>query len=82
MTRLFRNKSAGHLFLCLTFLLVTAVTGCGSRQQRDLPEGVTEGTWLTVEFKIDKKTTADQYRKNRELIEKIKEKGKGKGKEF
>ena len=49
---------------------------------KDLPEGVTEGTWLTVEFKIDEKTTYDQYRKNRELLEKIKEKGKGKGKEF
>ena len=46
---------------------------------KELPAGVTEGTWLTVEFKIDKKTSADQYRKNRELLEKIKEKGKDKG---
>jgi hypothetical protein len=39
-----------------------------------LPEGVKEGTWLDVDFRINEKLTAEQLRKNRELLEKIKRK--------
>jgi hypothetical protein len=39
-----------------------------------LPEGAREGTWLDVNFSINEKLTSEQYRKNRELLEKIKRK--------
>lgn len=39
-----------------------------------LPEGAKEGTWLDVDFRINEKLTAEQYRKNRELLDKIKRK--------
>ena len=39
-----------------------------------LPEGTREGQWLDVEFKINEKLTDERYRKNRELLDKIRRK--------
>ena len=43
-----------------------------------LPEGTREGQWLDVEFRINEKLTDERYRKNRELLEKIRRKNRGK----
>ena len=39
-----------------------------------LPENIKEGTWLNINFSVDDSYTADMYRKNKELLEKIKRK--------
>ena len=41
-----------------------------------LPENTKEGTWLNVELSIDQDTTSDMYRKNKDLLERIKRKNK------
>lgn len=41
-----------------------------------LPDGVTEGTWLRVEFHVDDHTTIDRRRKNKFLLDKLIRKGK------
>jgi hypothetical protein len=43
-----------------------------------LPEGTREGDWLDVEFRINDKLTEERYRKNRELLDKIRRKNRGK----
>jgi hypothetical protein len=43
----------------------------------ELPEGAGEGTWLNISFSINRKLTEDQYRKNRDLLDKIKRKKSG-----
>ena len=43
----------------------------------ELREGAGEGTWLHISFSINRKLTDDQYRKNRDLLEKIKRKKSG-----
>ena len=43
-----------------------------------LPEGTREGHWLDVEFRINEKLTEERYRKNRELLDKIRRKNSGK----
>ena len=43
-----------------------------------LPEGTREGHWLDVEFRINDKLTEEGYSKNRELLEKIRRKNRGK----
>jgi hypothetical protein len=43
----------------------------------ELPEGAGEGTWLDISFSINRKLTDDQYRKNRDLLDKIKRKKSG-----
>jgi len=43
----------------------------------ELPEGAGEGTWLDISFSIKRKLTDDQYRKNRDLLDKIKRKKSG-----
>jgi len=43
----------------------------------ELPEGAGEGTWLDISFSINSKLTDDQYRKNRDLLDKIKHKKSG-----
>ncbi len=44
-----------------------------------LPKSTKEGDWLTVDIKSDKNTTASMYQKNKELLEKLKNKNKKKG---
>lgn len=39
-----------------------------------LPEGVQEGTWLRVDFKIDEHTTRERFRQNKFLLDKLKSK--------
>lgn len=39
-----------------------------------LPEHVHEGTWLSVDFSIDTATTAEQFRRNKSLLERLKRK--------
>ncbi len=41
-----------------------------------LPDDVTEGTWLRVDFLIDEHTTSDRIRKNKFLLEKLIRKGR------
>ena len=41
-----------------------------------LPDGVTEGTWLRVNFLIDEHTTRDRIRKNKFLLERLIRKGR------
>jgi hypothetical protein len=41
-----------------------------------LPEGTKEGVWLDVEFTIIEKLTSEQYRKNREMLDRIIEKNR------
>lgn len=36
-----------------------------------LPEGTLEGTWLTMEFSIDKEHTSGMYEKNKSLLMKL-----------
>ncbi len=43
-----------------------------------LPEGTREGHWLDVEFRINEKLTEERYRKNRELLDKIRRKNRSK----
>ena len=43
-----------------------------------LPEGTREGHWLDVEFRINEKLTEERYSKNRELLDKIRRKNRGK----
>jgi hypothetical protein len=43
-----------------------------------LPEGTREGQWLDVEFKLNEQLTDERFRKNRELLEKIRRKNHGK----
>ena len=43
-----------------------------------LPEGTREGDWLDVEFRINEKMTEERYRKNRDLLDRIKRKNKDK----
>ncbi|TVR69894.1 MAG: DUF3006 domain-containing protein [Marinilabiliales bacterium] len=43
----------------------------------ELPEGAGEGTWLDISFSINRKLTDEQYRKNRDLLDKIKRKKSG-----
>ncbi len=43
----------------------------------ELPEGAGEGIWLDISFSINSKLTDDQYRKNRDLLDKIKRKKSG-----
>ena len=43
-----------------------------------LPEGTREGHWLDAEFRINEKLTEERYRKNRELLEKIRRKKRDK----
>ena len=40
----------------------------------ELPEGAGEGTWLDISFSINSKLTDEQYRKTKELLDKIKHK--------
>ena len=40
----------------------------------ELPEGAGEGTWLDVSFSINSNLTNEEYRKNRDLLDKIKRK--------
>jgi hypothetical protein len=44
---------------------------------KNLPAGIVEGTWLDVSFSINRKLTDEHYRKNRELLDKIRRKKKG-----
>jgi hypothetical protein len=37
-----------------------------------LPEHVHEGTWLSVGFQVDSATTAEQFRRNKALLERLK----------
>lgn len=37
-----------------------------------LPDHVHEGTWLSVEFRIDSATTTEQFRRNKALLERLK----------
>lgn len=39
-----------------------------------LPDGVTEGTWLRLQFLIDEHTTREQFNRNKFLLERIKRK--------
>ncbi len=39
-----------------------------------LPENIREGDWIDIDFSINKKLTEERYRKNRELLEKIRRK--------
>lgn len=39
-----------------------------------LPKGTKEGDWLTFIIKADSTTTASMYRKNKDLLEKLKNK--------
>ena len=39
-----------------------------------LPKNIKEGTWLNINFSVDDNYTAEMYRKNKELLEKIKRK--------
>jgi hypothetical protein len=39
-----------------------------------LPDGVQEGTWLRVDFKIDDHTTRERFRQNKFLLDKLKSK--------
>ncbi len=41
-----------------------------------LPKSTKEGDWLTVDIKSDRDTTASMYHKNKELLEKLKNKNK------
>ncbi len=41
-----------------------------------LPKNIKEGTWLNVNFSVDDNYTSEMYRKNKELLEKIKRKNK------
>lgn len=41
-----------------------------------LPKNIKEGTWLNVNFTIDDDFTAEMYRRNKELLEKIKRKNR------
>ena len=41
-----------------------------------LPSNIKEGTWLNVNFTVDDDFTAEMYRKNKELLEKIKRKNR------
>ncbi len=41
-----------------------------------LPEGTREGHWLDVEFRINNKLTEERYRKNRDLLDRIKRKNR------
>lgn len=41
-----------------------------------LPEGTKEGDWLDVELRINKKLTEERYRKNRDLLDRIKKKNR------
>lgn len=41
-----------------------------------LPPNIKEGTWLNVKFSVDEKYTSEMYRKNKELLEKIKRKNR------
>ncbi len=43
----------------------------------ELPEGAGEGTWLDISFSVNSKLTDEQYRKNQELLDKIKRKKSG-----
>ncbi len=36
-----------------------------------LPDGVSEGSWLRVDFVLDKARTAEMERKNRNLLERL-----------
>ncbi len=39
-----------------------------------LPDRTREGDWLTIDIKADKETTSSMYKKNKALLEKLKNK--------
>lgn len=41
-----------------------------------LPQDVKEGDWLNITWRVDKNTTRDMYRKNKDLLEKLIERNK------
>lgn len=38
---------------------------------RFLPENVSEGTWLRLDFQIDRQTTQERYRNNKYLLNRL-----------
>jgi len=58
----------------IAILLIGSEEAQVSMPISDLPEGAGEGTWLDVSFRINSRLTDEQYRKNKDLLDRIKRK--------